>query len=64
MDKLYQQLDAIARKQEFQLVQRASHEGYQAGAQYVLSYLAEFIEDVKDSDLWADFDMDNYEGGE
>jgi hypothetical protein len=29
--------------------------GFDAGAQYVLQYLAEVFEGVEDTDVWADF---------
>lgn len=31
-----------------------------SGAQYVLSELAEFIPEVKNTSLWKEYDMDNY----
>lgn len=45
---------------ELRAKEQARTEGYTAGAQAVLFYLKDIFEDIQDTDLWAEFDMDNY----
>ena len=34
---------------------KAYEDGFQEGAEYVLSYLSDLYEGVEDTDVWADF---------
>ena len=34
---------------------KAYEDGFQEGAEYVLSYLSELYDGVEDTDVWADF---------
>ena len=37
------------------IVNKDYEDGYQEGAEYVLTYLADVFEGVEDTDVWADF---------
>jgi hypothetical protein len=41
-------------------IEQARTEGYTAGAQAVLNYLKDIFEGIEETDLWTEFDMEDY----